>query len=166
MFEFQASVLFLPKDQEPPPQQQNQSTGGHRSSGGGQRSQSEQRDRLQAVDEAMHSLSHAQRTGGGGGSSHHLHHDQMRTRGPDGEEGGLLDGAYPSEFYDAILEDAIGHTSFQHLLAPEDFHRMNDYIELADAENGTELDEDDLYPDLVCILCQLLIHSLSHSLMI
>jgi hypothetical protein len=126
LFEFQASVLFLPKDQEPP--------------GAGQRSHSEQRSRLQAADESLHALSHAQRTTRGTSRSH-------AADDPDLIPGDVEEGAYPSEFYDAILEDAIGHTSFQHLLAPEDFHRMNDYVELADAENA-ELDEDDLYPDL------------------
>lgn len=131
-------MLFLPKDQEPPTSRSQN------------RSQSEARSRLQAADEALHSLSHAQRTSGGHHRSASQRHDGMD--GGMGEDAAaaadsLLDGAYPSEFYDAILEDAIGHTSFQHLLAPEDFHRMNDYVELADAENA-ELDEDDLYPDL------------------
>lgn len=117
LFEFQASVLFLPKDQEPP-------------GTGTQRPHSEQR--IRRTDEPLHAL---QRTSG-----HREDPDLL----PGGQTG---DAAYPSEFYDAILEDAIGHTSFQHLLAPEDFHRMNDYVELADAENA-ELDEDDLYPDL------------------
>ncbi|KAI1303758.1 Peripheral-type benzodiazepine receptor-associated protein 1 [Halotydeus destructor] len=49
--------------------------------------------------------------------------------------------SYPPEFYDAILNDAMGHTSFQHLLAPEDFHRMNDYVELAESQ---DIDEEDL----------------------
>lgn len=49
--------------------------------------------------------------------------------------------SYPPEFYDAILNDAMGHTNFQHLLAPEDFHRMNDYVELAES---ADIDEEDL----------------------
>lgn len=34
----------------------------------------------------------------------------------DGDES---NASYPPEFYDAILNDAMGHTNFQHLLAPE-----------------------------------------------
>ncbi|RWS26093.1 RIMS-binding protein 2-like protein [Leptotrombidium deliense] len=56
----------------------------------------------------------------------------------DGEES---NASYPPEFYDAILNDAMGHTNFQHLLAPEDFHRMNDYVDLAESN---EIDEEDL----------------------
>ncbi|RWS10368.1 RIMS-binding protein 2-like protein [Dinothrombium tinctorium] len=56
----------------------------------------------------------------------------------DGDES---NASYPPEFYDAILNDAMGHTNFQHLLAPEDFHRMNDYVDLAES---TEFDEEDL----------------------
>ncbi|XP_074602793.1 RIMS binding protein isoform X2 [Brevipalpus obovatus] len=56
----------------------------------------------------------------------------------DGDESSA---SYPPEFYDAILNDAMAHTNFQHLIAPEDFHRMNDYVELAES---TEIDEEDL----------------------
>lgn len=49
--------------------------------------------------------------------------------------------SYPPEFYESILNDAMGHTNFQHLLAPEDFHRMNDYVELAES---ADIDEEDL----------------------
>ncbi|XP_075584877.1 RIMS binding protein isoform X2 [Dermatophagoides farinae] len=52
--------------------------------------------------------------------------------------------SFPPEFYDAILSEQIGHTSFQHLLAPDDFHRINDYIDLEDA---TEIDEDVSEPE-------------------
>ncbi|CAG2162480.1 unnamed protein product [Oppiella nova] len=47
--------------------------------------------------------------------------------------------SYPPEFYDAILNEQICHSNFQHLLAPDDFHRINDYIDLEDI---TEIDED------------------------
>ncbi|XP_054155497.1 uncharacterized protein LOC128953972 isoform X2 [Oppia nitens] len=47
--------------------------------------------------------------------------------------------SYPPEFYDAILNDQMCHSNFQHLLAPDDFHRINDYIDLEDI---TEIDED------------------------
>jgi len=116
LFEFQASVLYLPKDQQPsttPAVNQDQRI----------------KSRLQAADDFV--LQHQQKTVGGGlGVSD------------------VSDLDFPAEFYDAILDDAIGHTSFQHLLAPEDFHRMNDYVELADTEQEQMLDEDDLYPDL------------------
>ena len=51
------------------------------------------------------------------------------------------ESGFPPEFYDVILNDAMGHTNFQHLLAPEDFHRMNDYVELAES---ADIDEEDL----------------------
>lgn len=66
--------------------------------------------------------------------------------------------SFPPEFYDAIINETMGHTNFQHLLAPgkhlgikksldrcltmsalDDFHRINDYIDL---EDDTEIDED------------------------
>lgn len=55
--------------------------------------------------------------------------------GDDDSEG----ASYPPEFYDAIVNDTISHTNFQHLLAPEDFHRMNDYVDLDDV---TEIDDE------------------------
>ena len=127
LFEFQASVLYLPKEQQPPPtgpiDTTNQSL----------------KQRLAAADHSDLQLQHQQKTVTGRSAS----------AGPSGGVGvtDLTDLDFPAEFYDAILDDAIGHTSFQHLLAPEDFHRMNDYVELADAENEQILDEDDLYPD-------------------
>lgn len=40
--------------------------------------------------------------------------------------------SYPPEFYDAILSDTLNHSNFKYLLAPEDYHRMNDYVDLDD----------------------------------
>ncbi|KAG9509028.1 RIMS-binding protein 2 [Fragariocoptes setiger] len=61
-------------------------------------------------------------------------------RGGTGELNDEDDGAsYPPEFYDAILSDTICHTNFQHLLAPDDFHRMNDYVDLDDV---VEIDDE------------------------
>jgi len=42
--------------------------------------------------------------------------------------------SYPPEFYDAIVSDTMNHSNFQHLLAPEDYHRMNDYVDLDDVD--------------------------------
>lgn len=118
LFDFQASVLYLPKDQAPPPTVKDAILDREQAI----------KSRLQAVDDLA--LQHQQKTIAGGlGVTD------------------VSDLEFPAEFYDAILDDAIGHTSFQHLLAPEDFHRMNDYVELAEAEEHV-MDEDDLYPDL------------------
>lgn len=40
--------------------------------------------------------------------------------------------SYPPEFYDAIVSETMNHSNFQHILAPEDYHRMNDYVDLDD----------------------------------
>lgn len=41
--------------------------------------------------------------------------------------------SYPPEFYEAIVNDTLNHSNFQHLLLePEDYHRMNDYVDLDD----------------------------------
>ncbi|XP_015793063.1 RIMS-binding protein 2-like isoform X3 [Tetranychus urticae] len=59
----------------------------------------------------------------------------------EGRDGDESTCSYPPEFYDAILDDVMAHSNFQHLIAPEDFHRMNDYIELVES---SEIDEEDL----------------------
>lgn len=46
---------------------------------------------------------------------------------------------YPSEFYDAMVNQTMNHSNFQHLLAPEDYSRMNDYVNLDDV---TEIDDE------------------------
>ena len=124
LYEFQASVLYLPKEQQPPATGQIESAN------------SSLKQRLAAADRADLQLQHQQKTTSARSTS----------AGAVGVTD-LSDLEFPAEFYDAILDDAIGHTSFQHLLAPEDFHRMNDYVELADADNEQVMDEDDLYPD-------------------
>lgn len=55
-----------------------------------------------------------------------------------GGGGGIADdtnsetNSYPPEFYDAIVSDTLNHSNFKYLLAPEDYHRMNDYVDLND----------------------------------
>lgn len=41
---------------------------------------------------------------------------------------------FPPEFYDAIVSDSLQHSNFQHLVAPEDYRRMNDYVNLDDVD--------------------------------
>lgn len=48
--------------------------------------------------------------------------------------------SYPQEFYEAIVGDTLNHSNFQHLLLePEDYHRMNDYVDLDDVN---EIDDE------------------------
>ena len=46
---------------------------------------------------------------------------------------------FPPEFYEAVLADTMNHSNFQYLLAPEDYHRMNDYVDLDDVN---EIDDE------------------------
>lgn len=66
-----------------------------------------------------------------------LYNKQANAKDDESDAGG--NSCYPPEFYDAMVNETMNHSNFQHLLAPEDYSRMNDYVDLDDV---TEIDDE------------------------